>query len=578
MIRYAQLDEQKVTGSTYTPAELANFVARQMYSAAELPKSGLIRILDPAIGDGALVHALLSQLPKSQLKRTLVRGFDTNSDALAQATAMLEGDFPLAEIELVHEDFLSKYCGGGSDGDLFAGDSSEEYELVIANPPYVRTQVLGAKHAQQIARRFELKGRVDLYYPFLLAISEVLAQEGVAGVITSNRFMTTKSGESVRAEVLSRFDLIKVWDLGDTKLFDAAVLPAVMVARKLIRGKNCASSAAQFTKVYEDPSPVVEELNPVSSILDAISAPENGRITTPDGKSFMVSTGSLSNSDKPTGVWRVANATSDKWLQTVRELTWSNFGQQFNIRVGVKTTADKVFIRSDWEDLPGGCPELVKPLLTRHHAHRFKAKAPARQKLDKKILYPHEVTDQGRGPVDLLKYPISREYLESNRERLESRKYVIDAGREWYEIWVPQDPESWSRPKLVFPDISERPMFFMDMSGGVVNGECYWMQPMEHANEELLWLALAVANSNFIEEFYDHSFHNKLYSGRRRFITQYVEKFPLPDPTLASSKELVRLAKSIFELSPSEEAEELSSKLNSMIWTIFGLPGEEVRG
>ena len=40
---------------------------------------------------------------------------------------------------------------------------------------------------------------------------------------------------------------------------------------------------------------------------------------------------------------------------------------------------------------------------------------------------------------------------------------------------------------------------------------------------------LAVANSSFIVRYYDTAFHNQLYAGRRRFMTQYVKQFPLPD-------------------------------------------------
>lgn len=44
---------------------------------------------------------------------------------------------------------------------------NEFADIVIANPPYVRTQVLGTAKAKQLARDFNLTGRVDLYYPFL---------------------------------------------------------------------------------------------------------------------------------------------------------------------------------------------------------------------------------------------------------------------------------------------------------------------------------------------------------------------------------------------------------------------------
>ena len=79
------------------------------------------------------------------------------------------------------------------------------------------------------------------------------------------------------------------------------------------------------------------------------------------------------------------------------------------------------------------------------------------------------------------------------------------------------------------------------------------------ANEDLLWLALAVGNSQFALEFYDHRFNNRLYASRRRFITQYVSEFPIPDPALALSKEIVALAKQVYRSMPSADADSASS-------------------
>ncbi|HEV7423723.1 MAG TPA: type II restriction endonuclease subunit M, partial [Candidatus Paceibacterota bacterium] len=81
-----------------------------------------------------------------------------------------------------------------------------------------------------------------------------------------------------------------------------------------------------------------------------------------------------------------------------------------------------------------------------------------------------------------------------------------------------------------------------------------------------------------IEEFYDHSFNNKLYSGRRRFITQYVEKFPLPDPTLKTSKDIIDIAKKIYNLDSKDKAKNLENKLNSLVYRAFGLDSEKVSG
>lgn len=218
-------------------------------------------------------------------------------------------------------------------------------------------------------------------------------------------------------------------------------------------------------------------------------------------------------------------------------------------------------------------PELLKPLTTHHIARRFK---PLTLSRPRKILYSHEVVQGRRRAVNLARYPRSHAYLESHRLVLEGRKYVIEAGREWYEIWVPQDPSAWSVPKLVFRDIAEEPTFWIDLDGSVVNGDCYWLTCQNPAHTDLLWLAAAIGNSTFIEYFYDHRFHNKLYAGRRHFITQCVEKFPLPDPQSPLGKAIIATAKRIYECISSPESDELQEKLYAMVWEAFGLVVEEV--
>ena len=68
------------------------------------------------------------------------------------------------------------------------------------------------------------------------------------------------------------------------------------------------------------------------------------------------------------------------------------------IRVGVKTCADKVFIRNDWEKTPDADrPELLKPLTTHHIARRFRALASSKRY---QIVYPHVVRDGVRRAAD----------------------------------------------------------------------------------------------------------------------------------------------------------------------------------
>ena len=572
--RYSDVDRQKSDGATYTPIAFARFVAEQMLQAAELPKSGKIRVLDPACGDGALLDALIKNLPPAFRKRVDAVGYDIDPEAIRIASQRLRQDFPDLDVRLEQKDFLEHVLNLQGGGDLFsAGEAQEPFHLVIANPPYVRTQIMGAQQAQQLAQSFGLTGRVDLYYPFLLGISQVLADDGVTGVITSNRFMTTKSGQAVRRAMLSRFRILHAWDLGDTKLFDAAVLPSVLLARGTSDSQHPHTNGIAYSSIYETNDTAISE---AEDVLSALNAADDTVIAIPDGRHFRVHHGVLDNGGDPEGIWRVATQATDKWLTTVEANTWETFRRIGKIRVGVKSTADKVFIRNDWSSLPDGRPELLRPLITRKCARRFKSAVPENAKHIKEILYPHEVTENGRVAVDLGSYPKAASYLEKHRAALEARTYLIEAGRKWYELWVPQDPAAWPSPKLVFPDISDKPIFWIDTDGGVVNGECYWLQCENKDEQDLLWLALAVANSSFIEAFYDHRFNNKLYAGRRRYITQYVELFPLPNPKCDEAMSIIDLAKIIHTKTPSTEADQLAAELDAKIWHVFGLPAEEV--
>jgi len=560
--RYKNVTDQKADGATYTPNQLAKFVASQIVSqlASVLPVTPL-RVLDPAIGEGALLVSLLNQLRSRGIEDLDVYGFETDEAALRTATDHLGCLFPCARLHFSKESFLDFVDRVANRDSLFGFDPSVEYDLVIANPPYVRTQVLGAGVAQSLARQYGLTGRVDLYYAFMLAMLSVLSEDGTAGIIVSNRFMTTKSGASVRKAVLDSFQVRHVWDLGDTKLFDAAVLPAVLLLQQKKNGR-CQTPA--FTSIYEvHDSPTAQAKDPIDALK------HTGAVAVQDGRCFRIQHGKLNLEAHNGDIWRVATDTSDTWLASVKAHTWRTFGDIGSIRVGIKTCGDKIFIRSDWDSLPENQqPELLRPLTTHHVARRFK---PDYQQRSSRVVYPHIVVNGQRQAADLNLYPRTKAYFEAYRQVLSERTYVTAGGRQWYEIWVPQDPDAWAYPKLVFRDISELPTFWIDQEGTVVNGDCYWLTPRSKEQQDLLWLALAVSNSTFIEAFYDRSFNNKLYAGRRRFMTQYVERFPLPKPTSHLARALIALSKRIYQLTPSLEASALEQKLDRMVWRAFGL-------
>ena len=262
-------DPKKANGRHYTPDALASFVAAGVARHLPLTATGL-RVLDPACGDGTLLLAMLQTMGAKRAAAARLHGFDTDAVAVAAAKSRLRGH-PAAGLTIEARDFLSIQAGPqlsllGS----VAGERPQQYDVVIANPPYVRTQVLGGKKAQELSARHGLSGRVDLFHVFVSALTASLAEGGTLGLIVSNRFLYTQSGRATRELLLAEYELHTVIDLGDTKLFEAAVLPAVVLAtRRRARGKR---GVTEFLRAYERRSPPAEDVpTQRSSVLAALS-------------------------------------------------------------------------------------------------------------------------------------------------------------------------------------------------------------------------------------------------------------------------------------------------------------------
>ena len=266
------------------------------------------RILDPAAGDGELLLALLNRLRARYPSLPIeVIGFEPNTEALEVAQERLSGSFLNISLYLTPKDFLGYVVEnfGVNDQLSFSAAARPAYDLVISNPQYVRTQILGASQARFLGRQFGLTGRVDLYHAFMLAVARVVRAEAVSGMIVSNRFMTTRSGAKVRRAILEELRVLSVWDFGDTKLFETAVLPAVVLARGI--QEEWIKSPIPFTSVYETKLP---HKHLVADPIDAVSY--DGVVQVSDGRRFNVRHGHLETDDQKEGVWRIANKTTEK--------------------------------------------------------------------------------------------------------------------------------------------------------------------------------------------------------------------------------------------------------------------------
>ncbi len=569
--------KRKATGSHFTPPELASVVTRRILREIEIGDArDAMTVLDPACGDGELLLAFDTQT--KNLNLSLV-GIEQDPVSLAGAENRLQDC--KHSTNFIHGDFL-EMAGNSKQVSLPLFDDAPQLDnlalvdIIIANPPYVRTQVLGAEKAQQLAANFGLSGRVDLYHAFLVAMTAKLKPGGILGVITSNRYLTTRGGAAIREFLNCNYDIIEILDLGDTKLFEAAVLPAIFIGRKknlVGRPHDGDVNGSRFLRIYEGKNHPELQIPVVQSVYDLLDSETSGTYQSlNESKVYTVSTGNLEISTDHTQPWVLATSNESLWINQIDSRSMCRIEEIANVRVGIKTTADTVFIRSDWDGLDEELrpeTELLRPLFSAEYASRWR---PTESKPTRRVLYTHHVTSGKRRPIELDKFPKAERYLEQHRARLEGREYVRKAGRMWYEIWVPQNPSQWKLPKVVFPDISPEPKFFFDTEGCIVDGNCYWIAPKDDTDTDILFLIMAVANSHLMTKYHDIAFQNKLYAGRRRYLTQYINKYPIPDPSSDNAVRLISLAKRlVFENMLPEAKEEIEREIELHTALAFGV-------
>jgi len=563
-IKYNHVESQKQDGAYYTPTLFADFISDNIIKQAHLKKH--VKILDPAVGDGELLISLIDKLYEINIVDIEVYGFDINSDSIEITRERLKILYPELTPKLYVQDFLEYYFNKEENSNSLFSDEAFNHipkmDLIISNPPYIRTQVLGASTAQTLSKQFNLKGRIDIYQAFLVAMKTVLATKGTIGVIVSNRFLSTKGASTFREILYKEYDIERIWDFGDTKVFDAMVLPVVMMLSLSSKKKK---EKTPFSSVYLSKTTNGQKIEKVNNQIEALE--HSGKVSKAE-ETYLVKHGYLTFDIASSNIWSLQDKASKTWLETVEKNSYALFKDIGKIRVGIKTTSDKIFIRSNWQSDIGYQPELLRSLATHHIAGRFKAQ----KKETKKVLYTHTVIDGKRQTFNLDKYPLSKKYLESHKVVLESRSYIAKANREWFEIWVPQNPSLWEKQKIIFRDISEKPMFWMDNDTHIVNGDCYWLiNENPKFSDDILWLVLAIANSTFIESFYDIKFQNRLYSNRRRYITQYVENFPILSPSCEISKKLISLSRSCYKEQNHQASIKIEEEINKLVWQGFGV-------
>ena len=215
--------ERNRLGQFATPPALALDIARyalRMWQERDEP----VRFIDPAVGTGAFYSAAREVFPESLVDQAT--GIEIDPVFADVASTLWEG----TGLTVVTGDFTAQNV---PPPDL-------RYNLMIANPPYVRHHCIATDDKQRLkaALRASLglnvSGLAGLYCYFLLLSHDWLADNALGIWLIPSEFMDVNYGAAVKRYLSERVCLLHVHRFcpSDVQFTDAIVSSAIVVFRK----------------------------------------------------------------------------------------------------------------------------------------------------------------------------------------------------------------------------------------------------------------------------------------------------------------------------------------------------------
>ena len=580
------IGDRKKFGEHYTPREIVDFIINKTINKSTNST------LDPAVGSGAfLVGWLKYQLKVKQESRVIFTGYDINPTSLAISELNLDKFLSLNKsleknivVRLEIKDSLKEYIEK-STRCLF-NQEAEIFDAVIGNPPYVRVQNIQPAEKRDLYRASypeSALGRFDLYMLFIEMGGRALNECGHFGYIVSNKLMTSNAAKGVRGYISNNFDLEHVIDLGDSKLFQAAVLPMILIAK--IKGSKKISKVV-CANVREVNASKISNSSRTSDKypLEILEKMKSGKpniccFQDQSASDFICSIErvNLKQSDFKSMAWYLNNSAVDELIKKIRSSGPKLGAICKTISAGIKSTADDVFCKPVTDKFIEENQleiEYIHPYLQAKNITKWSVNWSGKiEKKDTYVIYPHREENDRTIPVDLSDIPKIALWLEKNKPQLARRKYVLEAGRRWYEIWVPQKISHFTMPyKIITPDFSTHNQYALDTNGYWCGGNAFMIIPENQDKNWVLYI-LGLMNSSILEYFHKKASSTFIYAGRYRYTATAISKYPIPQPGDTEIRMISGIAKELIK-NPSDK--ELSETLDSLVADLYKFSKKEL--
>jgi N-6 DNA Methylase/Eco57I restriction-modification methylase len=452
----------------------------------------------------------------------------------ARRTLLRGGALPFA--------FDAQFADVGADGG---------FDIVIGNPPWVRLHNVDQRAKDLFARDFIVfresawqsgaqaagaghgfAAQVDLSALFVERSIALVREGGTVSLLVPAKLWRSLSGGGVRTHLLQKTEIVELHDMTESRqLFDAAVYPSVIVARRKspARVHEGTSSPPGIAVVHRRESAMHWPLDPAGLSFDA----------------------------SPGSPWLImppaVREAFDRVLKAGVPLVESPLGRPL---LGVKTGCNEAFVvrsanassitngdepvemvqSADATGLVERC--LLRPLHRGESIRPWRLRAPPEQ-----IIWTHD----DRGPISRLP-PHALHWLGKWRRELEHRSDARGA-TPWWTIFRTESAAA-SSPRVAWSDFGRRPraaVLEADDATVLLN-TCYVARCRDIADAYTL---AALLNSPIIAAWLN-ALAEPARGGYRRYLGWTVSLMPLPANWSAARDNLAPIAERAMNGSPPD--------------------------
>lgn len=211
-------NDRKSNGVVYTPPEIRQYITKELIETDYIPY-----IIDPACGCGAFLISAAQLLHEKycisyeEVYEKYIWGCDIDFHSVEKCKVLLE-------MLRFQNDGMSSACKYN----LIVGNALEKlaqkkfygkYDVVIGNPPYVRSKNMDEKVKKSLEKWDVVSGNADLYIPFYQLGIELLNDKGALGYISPNTYLQSVNGRKLRNYIRDTKSNLRIINFKDIQKF-----------------------------------------------------------------------------------------------------------------------------------------------------------------------------------------------------------------------------------------------------------------------------------------------------------------------------------------------------------------------